>query len=391
MNSIYFPNIYRANSLTKSTGMITDISYYQKFSVDNDDDLRLLMHIRTNKLIELLFMYDRVYVDRFELPVVLDQLASKDVDLTTEILKQGRLSIIDSNGIVTGCSKNKYFYSLSYGIRHNNLLSDVETIREEAFSKFKYRPSIDDVLIHIYKNAIKIENDYGKKLLKRIDTDLKSNTLRSKLDVTSKTSSQILKQDIPTINAYSEAIGKIYLSEMIDTKNIYIDDIIREVISDKVENLNAIKNVIDLNKLIKVYTIPDIDIMLIYDMISMNDLFKIKFSKEFNAFQNLVFNHSELDDDIVRAYINLLKKKSIGGFGFKSMRFLISQLSGFVNIFLGMGVSIADAFILDNVLDQYSNATKVEKTLLSLDEKYSKNIKIPNIVSEEYRRFYEWI
>ena len=125
--------MYRANNLTKSIGMDSNIPYYQTFSSKSEDELKLLLNIRFNKLIELLFLYDCVYVDRFDFPIVLDQLFNRDKDIATEIVKKGKLSYVDSRGVVTGCTKNKYFSTLSYGQRYIMTFYQMQRVLERKF------------------------------------------------------------------------------------------------------------------------------------------------------------------------------------------------------------------------------------------------------------------
>lgn len=388
-NNIYFPNIYRKDNYRSSNDINIKIPYYQQFSIEDDNEIQLLMYVRTRKLIEQLLLYDKVYVDLSELPAVISCLSDIDESATSEIIKS-HISYVNSYDFSFGCIQNegRYFSHLGCGVGKTDLIYDENKMKEHLYKNFKYRPHLDSELKTIIENSIKYDKDYSKELVHAIAKDIEDKFIKEKLKIDSPSATCILKKDIPYINAFCEANRGLYIATEIGICNVYLDDIIRDIICTKVDKIQAVIKAVDFNKLLKMYEVPDIELMLLYGYLTLEDILLIKESSDFKTFQKWFFSPEANDKDIVKAYINTIKKRTKEPIIVKSIMLFLSTVLGLINPILGLGVSSIDAFILDKIKYSKDIEESFENIIEKLTSEVNEHNKIPNIVTEEYRKFY---
>lgn len=173
------PNIFRVNNYRESTGAKVRISYYQEFT--SDDELKLMMYVKTMKIIENIFLFDKLYVDLFEMPVIVDSMCQMDEDITAELFKKGTISYIDSQEVIVGCTQKQYFSNLSYSSGKLNLINESSELEEMLFSHFKFRNQMSKVLKSTIDNSLYYRYDYGRDLLKKIGKDIDSGIIQKGL------------------------------------------------------------------------------------------------------------------------------------------------------------------------------------------------------------------
>ncbi|MHC1750390.1 MAG: hypothetical protein AB9856_19135 [Cellulosilyticaceae bacterium] len=392
MNNIYMPNIYRINNYRESTGAVIKIPYYQEFK--GDDDLKLMMYVKTRKLIENIFLFDKVYVDVSELAVVVDNLCTVNEDVAGELFKSGAVTYIDAPEVVVGCTNGGYFSTLSYSSGKNKRFNKANELEEELFTHFKYRSQVGSVLDSMIEDSMYYRYDYGKDIVHKIAKDIDSEVVQRGLGISSTKHSYILKKDIEKINAYSEACRGLYLIDRLNTEkknigHIYLDDIIREVITAKVNYLDGMKKIIDMNKLLKIYELPDIELMLLYNQITIEDLMRIKEDSDFKIFKEWIINGvNAVDDDVIRAYKNTVQKRCNRSPLMKTSIMTAVTAIGCLNTPLGIGASMIDTFFIDKLIRNKDIDGSIDRVMDELKTKSNNKINLPIIYTDKYRKVY---
>ncbi|MEG0181751.1 MAG: hypothetical protein RR657_07650 [Peptostreptococcaceae bacterium] len=88
MNEIYVPNLFRSGHYRSSENVDSIIPYIQNYSMNSDNELLLFMNLRKNIIIENIMLFDKVYVDLIDLPIILDSLYNSDKDILTPLYKK---------------------------------------------------------------------------------------------------------------------------------------------------------------------------------------------------------------------------------------------------------------------------------------------------------------
>ncbi len=388
-NNIYMPNIFRVNNYRESTGAEVRIPYYQEFT--SDDELKLMMYVKTMKIIENIFLFDKLYVDLFEMPVIVDNMCQMDEDITAELFKKGTISYIDSQEVIVGCTPKQYFSNLSYSSGKLKLINETSELEEMLFSHFKFRSQMTKVLKNTIDNSLYYRYDYGKDLLKKIGKDIDSGIIQKGLNIKTETHKNILNKDVPIINAYGEASRGLYLADKLNIDNVFLDDIIRDAISSKVDYLDANRKVINMNKIFKFFELPDIELMLLYGHITVEDILYIRDLPDFKVFKEWLNTNSDYDKDIIKAYRNEIKKRSKNDIIPKLFRFIIPNAIGCYSTLLGIGASAIDTFLLDKFIKYNDLDNSIETITNELKCRSKNNIQLPNVITDEYRKYYSLV
>ena len=92
-NEIYIPNILRRENIRKlnpsDQESITDIPYILNFNMKDDTHLNAMMNFQLATLLENIMIFDKVYLDIMDFPVIVDMLYKIDKDITIQLLKNG--------------------------------------------------------------------------------------------------------------------------------------------------------------------------------------------------------------------------------------------------------------------------------------------------------------
>ena len=279
MKTLYFPNIYRLDE-HRSNEMNTDLDYAQKnLSGEIYKTFRVGV---TFRLLEQLLYYDRIYVDLIDLPDLINVLEYLDKDFLIEILEKGYISFINRYDVTIGVSKKKekIFGVLSYGIGEYGKVKNVDELREFVFYRYKFKSNIDNVLKHLMENSI----EYNKKdyvdVVKSLDKDIKDISIRESMGLRSIDGTKILTRDIPTING----LGHIYKSlKTVDDLRfdcLYADDILLDIFEARFQTHYS-NDAFKFNQLLKAYNIPDIELLLYFQKMKVEELLAIKQTKDF--------------------------------------------------------------------------------------------------------------
>lgn len=350
-----------------------------------------MMYVKTMKIIENIFLFDKLYVDLFEMPVIVDNMCQMDEDITAELFKKGTISYIDSQEVMVGCTQNQYFSNLSYSSGKQNLINETSELEKMLFSHFKFRNQMSKVLKNTIDNSLYYRYDYGKDLLKKIGKDIDSGIIQKGLNIKSETHKTILNKDVPIINAYGEASRGLYLADKLNIDNVFLDDIIRDAISSKVDYLDANRKVINMNKIFKIFELPDIELMLLYGHITVEDILYIRDLPDFKVFKEWLNTNSDYDKDIIKAYRNEIKKRSKNDIIPKPFRFIISNAIGCYSTLLGIGASAIDTFLLDKFIKYKDLDNSIEIITNELKCRSKNNIQLQNVITDEYRKYYSLV
>lgn len=87
-NEIYIPNLLRRENIRKinesDKESITDIPYILNFNLEDDLHLNTMMHFQLATLLENIMIFDKVYLDIMDFPVIVDMLYKIDKNITIQ-------------------------------------------------------------------------------------------------------------------------------------------------------------------------------------------------------------------------------------------------------------------------------------------------------------------
>lgn len=311
------------------------------------------------KLLQSILLYDSIIVNGWDLPIVIHFFNGRE---NAELLAEtGMLRLMNASDVFLGCKKEGYFYTLAGG----NFIRDRFSSPEEIdFSLQSFRGNDKDyvqISNSLYKNRLDVDTkDLIKKISDEISKDISNKEFRDKHNLTSTKATHILSKDVQVINTQIEAYRRIYISEKANLTHIFSEDILGDVIKDKI--LAGCSNKMtraDINnefqKLTKVIRVPDVVEAVKQGIFSPKDILKIRETKNCKEFRDWLHTNAqfELSDgdnqDIVAAYIDALGKKDIiDKLPIKILRFVSTSLLGFIPG-LGIPVSFIDSFVVDKL------------------------------------------
>ncbi len=338
MKSIYIPNLYRADEYRKNEPD-TRIAYYQK-NMQGEVYKAFQVGI-TYRLLEQLLYFDRIYIDLIDVPAFLNILNWMDSSICKMIIERGYVSFINSHDISIGVSYNhsKYFGGLAAGKGPHGPVNSADELREFIFLIYNYDKNIDDIIKFLYSNKIDYFGEDFKEIIKCVDADIKNDEIRNKLNLKSASGTTILKKEVPIINALSYATKNIIVSKKIKVENLYMEDIILDIMEARY-NQHFSNESVKFNQLLKNFTLPDIELLLFYGKLSLEDLFLLKESKDFNFIKNKILSESLDDREILNSFLDAANKRiQQKDLVFKTISIAISTLVGLLNPLLGLGAT----------------------------------------------------
>ena len=234
-NEIYIPNLLRRENIRKinesDKESITDIPYILNFNLKDDLHLNTMMHFQLATLLENIMIFDKVYLDIMDFPVIVDMLYKIDKNITIQLLKNGNLSFINMNEIIIATHKIKdNRYSLAFMSTGNSLYIDnIQKLERILFNSFKYKEELIPYLGLILKNAKDVNFDsksIGKMLVDLTNEELKSDTY---LPLGINHNYVINKQNKGIFDAICQVIRDETIASIFKINTVYHDDILREI------------------------------------------------------------------------------------------------------------------------------------------------------------------
>lgn len=351
-NEIYIPNILRRENIRKlnpsDQESITDIPYILNFNMKDDTHLNAMMNFQLATLLENIMIFDKVYLDIMDFPVIVDMLYKIDKDITIQLLKNGNLSFINMNEIIIATHKiNNNRYSLAFMSTGNSLYIDnIQKLKEILFKSFTYKKEIIPYLKIILDNSKYIDFDYksiGKMLVDLTNEELKAATY---LPLGINENYVINKQNKGVFDAICQVIRDETIASIFKINTVYHDDILREISKIRFKKYHHYVND-DFEKLMYLNDIPDIRLLYLDGFLSLADIIKLKNSNEFKVLQKWIFTHQGSVDVIKDFYLLTKKQSKLDSIPVKTIRFLATTLAGVINPIVGTGASIVDTFGID--------------------------------------------
>ena len=284
-NEIYIPNLLRRENIRKinesDKESITDIPYILNFNLEDDLHLNTMMHFQLATLLENIMIFDKVYLDIMDFPVIVDMLYKIDKNITIQLLKNGNLSFINMNEIIIATHKIKdNRYSLAFMSTGNSLYIDnIQKLERILFNSFKYKEDLIPYLGLILENAKDVNFDsksIGKMLVDLTNEELKSDTY---LPLGINHNYVINKQNKGIFDAICQVIRDETIASIFKINTVYHDDILREISQIRFKKYHHYIND-DFEKLMYLNDIPDIRLLYLNGYLSLKDIIKLKIKRK---------------------------------------------------------------------------------------------------------------
>lgn len=389
-NEIYIPNLLRSENIRKINSndeeSITDIPYFLNFNLQDDLHLNAMMNFQLGTLLENIMLFDKVYLDILDFPVVVDMLYKLDKDITIQLLKSGNLSFINMNEIIIASHKmrdNKY--SLAFMSTGNNLYIDnIQKLELVLFKNFKYKSDLIPYFKAILNNAKDIHFDsksIGKMLVDLTNEELKSDAY---ISFGINHNYVINKQNKGIFDAICQVVRDETIASIFKINTVYHDDILREISQIRFKKYHHYIND-DFEKLMYLNDIPDIRLLYLNGNLSLKDIMKLKNSNEFKVLKEWIFTNQGKADVVKDFYLLTQRQSKLDSIPVKTIRLLATTLAGVINPIVGTGASIIDTFGIDifkgltpnMFFDKLSRNIKKNNLKTKIDESEKKEIIVP--------------
>ena len=399
MRDIYMPNLLRIENLKIAGNGFSELEYFLNFDMEDNYNFKALVSIQLANLLENMILFDMVYIDLIELPLFLKELVCLDKESVNNLFDKATISYIDFKDLRVGVYEKDKFTQDKYTKSEENytLAAYGFSIKfpktQEEFEEFiltyfkndieKYQ-RIKPYLKFIYESRKQTQNSIsGEELVKSIDLKLKSGDF-SFLGIGGNNYYFITEKNKYIYNVICRLCRDNYIASKFELYTYYKEDIL-EVLAELMNETNIAYN-FEFFKISDINKIPDFRKMFIEGKINLKDISKIISNKNISNFRNWFFNNIEDGKNIEKEFVELLKKSPSDNVPLKIARFLIPNILGAIPIygtFIGMGLSVVDSFILDNVLEdsslkflnKYSKITSKNKSVN--DNEQGKWIQIP--------------
>jgi hypothetical protein len=268
---------------------------------------------------------------------------------------------MNASDIFLGCKKEGYFYTLAGGHFIRDRFSNPDEVNLCLQSFRGNDKDYIQISKSLFNNRLDVDtNDIIKKISTEVTKDISNEGFRNKHNLTSTKATHIFSKDVQAINTQIEAYRRIYVAEKANIKHIFSEDILENVIKDKLltgsgNNMTRTDINAEFQKLTNIIKVPDIVEAVRHGVLSTKDVLKIRETKNCREFRtwlhsNASFELSDKDNlDIISAYIDALGKKDmIDKLPIKILRFVSTSLLGMIP-FVGGAASFIDSFIIDKL------------------------------------------
>ncbi len=385
MRTLYFPNIYRHNEY-RLNEMNTEINYAQK---NMTGEIYKTFRVGvTFRLIEQMLYYDRIYIDLLDIPDLLNVLDYLDMDFLVEAAEKGYFSFVNGYDTTIGVSKKNLFGVLSYGMGEYGKVKNVEELREFVFFRYTFKRNIDNILKHLMKNSIEYDKKDYVDVVNSLDKDIRNTSIRENMGIKSIDGTKILTADIPTVNALGLIYKSVKTVDDLRINTLYADDILMDIYEARFKT-HFSSDAFKFNQLLKMFKLPDIELLLLYQKMSVEDVLKLKSSKDFGILYESVIKDSEDDREILSALIKATNNKiSKTDYVFKILNFMTSTVAGILNPLAGVGAAITGE-VISIFKDGRNHPTVALEKIADIIKAEGINVDdIPNIVSTRMKKQY---
>ncbi len=382
MNRIYLPNIFRSNDYRKKINFSGKIPYYQEFKLGTDD-LNLLLKVKTDKIIECLALYDIVYFDVFELPVVIDQLLQRDELTTKNLIRKGKISYVYSKDFLFGIKEHKSYVNLAAGEGSTIPIKNKNDLKKYLVKGFVRNDTLDNKCLKtIYRLSCRFTQNYFKDFLDLVNIEFREKGIADKLGVDLE-NGFYKQEDDGLISAYLEGRRAYYIAKNLNIEFVYVDDFIRDCLVSTNTKTQAVDNIIKLNQLLTKVSIPDISLMLNLSIIDYSGLMEILFKNKRKSLYDWIIRNNDGKDIMFSLLSEITGKpksgllkfmKNLGvsaiGIPYPGIGFLMGLISG-----LHHGANPGEEFV--------EISGKLKETI--------GDVKLPLVITEKYKKVYEII
>lgn len=382
MRDIYLPNLLRVENFKEVMNAEAQIPYFMDFDLNDNTNFSVMLRLAISNILENYVIFDKVYIDLLEFPIILKELSKIDIQATKKLLASNSFSYISIEDLRVGVKKNEKNFNLIAFKIIANPPKTIEELENFLFSFFNKNDAID--LKNMYELKPYISNIYNSKkstiatisaeeLVKTIDSELKKGNFKA-IGIGGFNTYYITDKNKEIYNAICRLIRNEFITSKLDIFTYYTEDILEEI--SKIRYDKYFKYDEDFQKISELNKIPDLRKLFLEGRLTFEDIIELKKQKSLKSFQNWFFRNSNKENEIEQEFILLLKEKLNGNLPLKIFRFFITNAVGLipkVGTILGFAAGAIDSFALDSIIEQHST--------ISFFDNYKKVIseEIPNI------------
>ena len=389
MKDIYLPNLLRVENYGLNTQFDSSIPYFLNFNLNNNAEFRALVAYQISNILEKVVLFDCVYIDLLELPLIINELIHLDLASAKVIFNKGLISYIDMRDLRLSTMispfqqtknrveiKDKYTigaYGHDVGLPSslNEFEEYIHTFINDSNLYNEIKPSLN----YIYEKRKKLSKQIDvKDMVESLNVLLKSGSF-SKIGIGCNNYYFITDKNKNIFNLICRFYRDNYVTKMADVYTYYFDDTI-ESLSIILNNEKFIYDE-EFFKLSDINKLPDLRSMILSNDLDIHDVSRIIKNKNISKFRDWFFNSVDNGSDIEKEFVSLLKIHE--NVPIKIIRYIIPNLSGFIPIvggFVGIALDTLDTFLVDKLMensvssfmDSYSNIV-IDKKGVDKDNK----------------------
>lgn len=382
MNRIYLPNIYRSNDYRKKINFSGKIPYYQEFKLGTVD-LKLLLKVKTDKIIECLAFYDIVYFDVFELPIVIDQLLQRDELTTKKLIRKGKISYIHSKDFLFGIKEHNSYVNLAAGKGATISIKSKNDLHDYLVKGFIGNDTLDNKSLKtIYRLSCRFTKNYFKDFLDIVNIEFREKGIADKLGI-DLDDGFYKQEDDGLISAYLEGRRAYYIAENLNIEFVYVDDFIRDCLIRANTKTKAVENIIKLNELLTKVSIPDISLMLNLSIIDYSSLMGILFKNKRKSLYDWIIRNNDSEDIMFSLLSEVTGKPK------NTLLKFIKNLG-----ISAVGIPYPGIGLLMGLLSGLQHGTNPGEEFIELSGELKETIgdsKLPLVITEKHKKIYEVI
>ena len=307
MRDIYMPNCFRISNMRRfeNGNSVSEIPYFLNFNFNDDTHLKLLINLAISNVIENILLFDRVYIDIFELPIVLKELYQSDKNGTIDLIKKGYIASINLGELIVSSNKINDKYTLAASIGKFEKAKSLTEFEDFIISYDKVLEEIRPYLSNIYNNSKNTKNKnldikkIGIKIVNKVDKELKEGKYQC-IGIGGENFYLIENENKGIFDAICQLTRDEYIRTSFNIEKIYYNDLLLKIsgIINEEGNLNE-----NFGKILKFNDIPDISKMYLEGKIDISNILELKKKKVFKIFQSWIFDvNRDLSCDIIKEY-----------------------------------------------------------------------------------------
>ncbi|MGU3471104.1 hypothetical protein ACLBWT_08150 [Paenibacillus sp. D51F] len=351
MNNGY--TLFHSDIFRHRTVSLSNVVYKDGLSLDNDR----FVNLRIGQLMESILYYDSVFIEHLELPVVVRFLRNKDALLETVI--KGHLSIVDVGKSHIGAVKHNHIYTLAKVHRPTHINIKEQGDIDHLIMSPGWAGDFSGLSKPLFETMKTITPSLIDNIMVGIESDFQDRSLSSRLSLSSRTPKTFFSNDAKIVNRLSETYFRTTVCNDLDITNVFMDDVLVDVINIKLENFADrfdAKYRDGFLKLTRSYGVPDIPTLFINGKITLDDILRLKETSSFKVIVEWLRHIIEVradkeSDDIVKDFINEIDKRSknIGDLPFiKTLRLATAVTASFkLTPLAGAGITLMDSIFFD--------------------------------------------